>query len=268
MRFRFVGDGVFKPELERRARASGLSAMSFEPSQPPERLVDIIRDADLCVATTRAHELCGETIPVKLFDYLACGRPVVAAVSGDAAEVVQGSGGGVVTAPGDGAALAAGHHQSWPAIRSGVRRWGARAPSTSSGTTPRRVGETLVRVLEETHRRARGRPIEHRPGGLYGALRRAADRRDGLRAPDRSCRRCSLLIALLIRLDSRGPRCSASGGSGAAPRVHDPQVPDDAGGHSRSRLPSDGAGLEPGDARRPVPAPHAASTSCRSCGTS
>ena len=204
VRFRFVGDGVFKPELERRARASGLSAMSFEPSQPPERLVDIIRDADLCVATTRAHELCGETIPVKLFDYLACGRPVVAAVSGDAAEVVRGSGGGVVTAPGDGAALAQAIIElaGDPERRAQMGRSGAQYVERHYS---RRVGgETLVRVLEETHRRARGRPIEHRPGGLYGALRRAADVATAsvsliLLSP------LLALIALLIRLDSRGP---------------------------------------------------------------
>src|SRR5207247_348189 len=80
--------------------------LECHPSLPPQHLVRTIRSADVCVATTRAHEFCGETIPVKLFDYLACGRPVVAAVQGDAADVVRNSGGGIVVDPGDGPALA------------------------------------------------------------------------------------------------------------------------------------------------------------------
>ena len=77
--FSFVGDGVAKAALEARARSQDLARVEFLPSEPPDRLVRRIHDADVCVATTRAHEFSGETIPVKLFDYLACGRPVVAA---------------------------------------------------------------------------------------------------------------------------------------------------------------------------------------------
>ena len=47
------------------------------------------------------------TVPTKLQAYMACGRPVVAAVEGDAADVVRESGGGVVCQPGDPDALAA-----------------------------------------------------------------------------------------------------------------------------------------------------------------
>ena len=149
VRFLLIGDGVHKPALVERARAVGLGNVEFRPSVPPAELVAEIAAADLCVATTRDHPFCGETIPVKLFDYLACGRPVVAAVSGDAARVVEESGGGVVVPPGDGAALAeaivglAGD----PERRA---RLGAAGPAFVAARYSRRaVGTRLVGVLEE-----------------------------------------------------------------------------------------------------------------------
>lgn len=106
IRFLLVGDGVAKSGLQARVRADGLQNVEFRPSVAPERLAAIVRGADVCVATTRNEPFCGETIPVKLFDYLAAGRPVVAAVLGDAAAVVTASRAGIVVEPGDGETLA------------------------------------------------------------------------------------------------------------------------------------------------------------------
>jgi len=202
--FSFVGDGVAKTALEERTRTLGLARVEFLPSEPPERLVRRIHDADVCVATTRAHEFSGETIPVKLFDYLACGRPVVAAVSGDAAEVVLQSGGGLVVPPGDGAALAVAIERlaDSPELRDTLARGG---PAFVEQRYSRRAaGERLVRALESVSREARGRPIAPRPNGPYGVARRAVD----LLVSATFLVLLSPLLALLaiaIRMDSPGP---------------------------------------------------------------
>jgi lipopolysaccharide/colanic/teichoic acid biosynthesis glycosyltransferase/glycosyltransferase involved in cell wall biosynthesis len=204
VRFVLVGDGVAKPALERRVQEAGLSNVTFHPSQSPEALVDTIRSADVCVATTRAHTFCGETIPVKIFDYLACGRPVIAAVSGDAAEVVSRSGGGVVVEPGNGAAIAV-------AIESLAADSGRRAELGRTGAefvrqhySRRAAGERLERLLADVHRRATGRAIAPRPGGLYGLVRRLFDVvASGLLLILLSP--LLLAIGLLVRLDSPGP---------------------------------------------------------------
>jgi glycosyltransferase involved in cell wall biosynthesis len=47
------------------------------------------------------------TIPSKTQVALACGRPVLLAAAGDAADLITGAGAGVVVAPGDAEALAA-----------------------------------------------------------------------------------------------------------------------------------------------------------------
>jgi O-antigen biosynthesis protein WbqP len=204
LRFLLVGDGVAKPGLERRARETGLGQVEFRPSVAPERLVEEIHAADVCVATTRDHPFGGETIPVKLFDYLACGRPVVAAVSGDAARVVEESGGGLVVPPGDGAALA----DALVALADDpVRRavLGAAGPAfIEERYTRRAVGTKLVALLKEVVRLARGRDVAPRPAGAGGAAKRAVDLVVAgvllvVLAP------LLAVVALAVRLDSPGP---------------------------------------------------------------
>ena len=204
IRFLLVGDGVAKPGLERRAREAGLAQVEFRPSVAPERLVEEIHAADVCVATTRDHPFCGETIPVKLFDYLACGRPVVAAVSGDAARVVEESGAGLVVAPGDGVALA----DAFVALADDPERraaLGAAGPAFIEARYSRRaVGTTLVTLLEEVVWLARGREVAPRPAGPGGVAKRAVD----LAVAGMLLLVLSPLlvaIALAVRLDSPGP---------------------------------------------------------------
>jgi lipopolysaccharide/colanic/teichoic acid biosynthesis glycosyltransferase len=204
LRFLLVGDGVAKPGLERRARAAGLGQVEFRPSVAPERLVEEIHAADVCVATTRDHAFCGETIPVKLFDYLACGRPVVAAVSGDAARMVVESGAGVVVPPGDGAALADAlvALAADPARRAAL---GAAGPAFVEERYSRRaVGAKLEALLDEVVRLARGREVAPRPAGPGGAAKRAVD---VFVAAALLVVLAPLLaaVALAVRLDSPGP---------------------------------------------------------------
>lgn len=204
LRFLLVGDGVAKAGLMEGAARRGLASIEFRPAESPADLAVTTAAADLCVATTRNHPFSGETIPVKLFDYLAAGKPVVAAVSGDAAEVVRASGGGVVTPPGDGAALAA-------AIAALARHPEQRRAMGMAGATfveanySRRVlGERLAALCEEVVRLRRGRAVEAAPRGLDAFAKRAFD----LAAATSGILLLSpvfLLLALLVRVDSPGP---------------------------------------------------------------
>ncbi|MFH1502389.1 MAG: sugar transferase [Candidatus Eisenbacteria bacterium] len=106
IRFLMVGDGVAKESLVREARRRSLSNIEFSPSIQPSELAGVIREADVCLATTTAGDFGAGTIPVKVFDYMACAKPVVAAVSGDARALIEESGGGIAVEPGDARALA------------------------------------------------------------------------------------------------------------------------------------------------------------------
>jgi lipopolysaccharide/colanic/teichoic acid biosynthesis glycosyltransferase/glycosyltransferase involved in cell wall biosynthesis len=204
LRWVLVGDGVAKDAIAQRIEAGGLQHVTLRPSEPPAALVGSIRDADVCVATTRAHVFSGETIPVKIFDYLACGRPVVAAVSGDAAEIVEGSGGGIVVTPGDGEALAGAVTRlaADPALR---ERLGAAGPPFVARQYSRKAsGEQLVALVREVHLAAHGRDITPRPAGVYRAVKRLGDIAVAglmllLLLP------LLIVVATAIRLDSPGP---------------------------------------------------------------
>lgn len=106
VRFVLIGDGVAKDGLVAEAERRGLDNVEFMPSQQPETLAGHIAASDVCVATTTPGDFSAGTIPVKIFDYMACGKPVVAAVGGDARTIMAESDGGLVVAPGDAEALA------------------------------------------------------------------------------------------------------------------------------------------------------------------
>src|SRR5437899_3586545 len=75
-RFLLIGDGVMRQEWSRRVEASGLgSAFHFTGQVPYADVPTYIGALNLCVAPFLGTR--GETSPLKIFDYLACGRPVV-----------------------------------------------------------------------------------------------------------------------------------------------------------------------------------------------
>jgi O-antigen biosynthesis protein WbqP len=202
--FLFVGDGIAKPGLQKRASEEHLHQVEFRDSVAPEDLVDLIHTSDVCLATTRAHPFCGETIPVKLFDYLACGRPVVAAVLGDAAAVVQASGGGVVVEPENGASLA-GAIVRLAADAPWRARLSEAGPAFIADHYSRRaLGVRLVAALERARVAGLGRGVESVPGGFFALAKRTVD---VLTAAVLLVLLMPLLIVigLAIRLGSPGP---------------------------------------------------------------
>lgn len=77
VRFLLVGDGVMRRIWAERISERGLSASFLFTGQVPYPEVPLhIGATDLCVAPFLADR--GDASPLKLFDYLACGRPVVA----------------------------------------------------------------------------------------------------------------------------------------------------------------------------------------------
>ncbi len=76
-RLLFVGDGEERDPLRIRAERLGLEKfIIWQGRVPYQDVPDWIGAMDVCVAPFRADR--GETSPVKLFDALSCGRPVVA----------------------------------------------------------------------------------------------------------------------------------------------------------------------------------------------
>lgn len=104
--FLLVGDGPVRPLLEARVRELGLANVVFAGLQPVERMPAYFALARAVVVPLRRHPLFAGARPSKLFAAWASAVPVIFCGEGEAAELVERSGGGVVVPPEDGPALA------------------------------------------------------------------------------------------------------------------------------------------------------------------
>jgi len=104
-RFLLVGDGVTRAEWAGRVETAGLGdAFVFTGQVPYADVATYIGAMSVCVAPFLANR--GETSPLKIFDYLACGRPVVASRIPAVEPIVAACGAVVAVPPDDPDALA------------------------------------------------------------------------------------------------------------------------------------------------------------------
>lgn len=106
VRLLVVGQGPLMPELERLRDALGLSKNVLLLGQRPyQELPALIAAADVCLLPFEENAATRYVVPMKLYDYLAAGRPVVAnRLPGVAAEFSEED--GVLTASSPGQLLA------------------------------------------------------------------------------------------------------------------------------------------------------------------
>lgn len=106
VRFVFVGDGPRKAALAETVAATGLSNVQLLDPVPRERVPDFLSAADAVLVPLKDVPLFRGALPSKLFDAWACRRPVILGIAGEAAEVVERAGGGIVVPPEDAGAVA------------------------------------------------------------------------------------------------------------------------------------------------------------------
>lgn len=105
--FLLVGDGPAKVRLIEKARALELENVRFLAPVPKTRIPALLMAADATVITLKDVAAFQYAVsPNKLFDYLAAGKPVLAAVPGDMAAMVADAGAGIAVPPENPEALA------------------------------------------------------------------------------------------------------------------------------------------------------------------
>lgn len=93
--------------LKQRADELGLTNVLFLPRRPMSEIGSILELADALLVHLRDDPLFRVTLPSKTQAYLAVGRPIIMAVLGDAAELVERAGGGIGCSPEDAVSIAA-----------------------------------------------------------------------------------------------------------------------------------------------------------------
>ena len=97
--FALVGGGVEVERLRARVEAEGIANVRFVGRQPMERMGAILPLADALLVHLRDDPLFAITVPSKTQAYLSAGVPIVMAVRGDAADLVERAGAGMLAEP-------------------------------------------------------------------------------------------------------------------------------------------------------------------------
>lgn len=79
LKFLIVGDGELYPELIRIRRQYNMeSCVILTGKQPYERIPEFVAAADVCLLPFQLNDITREVVPIKMYEYMASGRPVVA----------------------------------------------------------------------------------------------------------------------------------------------------------------------------------------------
>ncbi|MBA2609547.1 MAG: glycosyltransferase family 4 protein [Actinobacteria bacterium] len=97
VRIVLIGDGPEKEALIADALARGLHNVRFLPGRPPVEVPALLASADVALVPLRGA-ITG-AVPSKVYEAFASGLPVVLAADGEAAEIVESSGAGLVVSP-------------------------------------------------------------------------------------------------------------------------------------------------------------------------
>ena len=89
IRFVFLGSGTESEFLKERARAQALKNVLFLPRVPMAEVGAILQAADALLVHLKDDALYRITIPSKTQAYMAVGKPILMAVSGDAAKLID-----------------------------------------------------------------------------------------------------------------------------------------------------------------------------------
>jgi glycosyltransferase involved in cell wall biosynthesis len=104
-----LGDGSMRAWAEDTVRARALQGtVHLLGKYPAETMPRFFSLADVLMVTLKQDPIFAITIPSKVQSYLACAKPIVAALDGEGARVIKESGGGIAVRAGDAGALADG----------------------------------------------------------------------------------------------------------------------------------------------------------------
>jgi len=94
-----VGEGARRAELEAAAKERGLSNVVFAGEVPRERVPEYLAASDALLVHLRRAPLFEGVIPSKIFEIMACARPIILGVRGEAASIIRDARAGIEIEP-------------------------------------------------------------------------------------------------------------------------------------------------------------------------
>jgi len=108
IQFIFVGGGLELETLKKMSISLNLENVHFLPRMPMNEVGSVLKRADILLVHLRDDPLFSITIPSKTQAYLSMGKPILMAVHGDAADLIQKADVGIVASPEKAASIAEG----------------------------------------------------------------------------------------------------------------------------------------------------------------
>ena len=105
VRFVFIGFGSRYDELAAEADRRNLDNIVFLGRKPKSEIPDYLFASDLAFIHTAGQTAFETMIPMKLYEALAAGLPVVLGAAGDAVEILNRANAGIAVTPGDAPAI-------------------------------------------------------------------------------------------------------------------------------------------------------------------
>ena len=99
--YALAGEGADKAALVAKAKAQGIGNVVFLPNQPKASMPALLNTTYAGIISLKPIDLFRSALPSKMFESMAVGQPLVAALWGEGADLVEAAGCGVVTEPGN-----------------------------------------------------------------------------------------------------------------------------------------------------------------------
>jgi glycosyltransferase involved in cell wall biosynthesis len=157
--FLLVGEGAEKQRIIDMARSRGLSNLRFIDQQPREKIPAYIGASDACLVLLKKTELFKTVIPTKMLEFMACARPVILGVDGQARRIVEEADAGVFIEPEDAEDLVQAVLCLAKDTGLGQRLGRNGRAHVLKHFSRRRTAQTYIEVLEELLITGRARPV-------------------------------------------------------------------------------------------------------------
>jgi glycosyltransferase involved in cell wall biosynthesis len=106
VKFILLGEGTDKARIQKLARIQDLEYVEFLDGVPRKQVAPVLASCDALLLILRSDPLFEITIPSKVYEYMAAGKPILCSVGGEASGLVSQARCGISIEPSDGAALA------------------------------------------------------------------------------------------------------------------------------------------------------------------
>jgi colanic acid biosynthesis glycosyl transferase WcaI len=97
--FLIVGEGADKSVVQAEIERSGLSNVLLLGEQPRQLMPALICASDACIVLLRRSDVFKTVIPTKMLEFMACARPIVLGVEGQAKQILEEANAGISIEP-------------------------------------------------------------------------------------------------------------------------------------------------------------------------